>query len=64
MNATADQIHHALETVAMLRQQLAGQLALAADNTAIKRFQAQRFQATTVTCETKLSALLTSNSAI
>lgn len=46
MNATADQIHHALETVAMLRQQRAGQPALAAANAAIKRFQAQRFQAT------------------
>ena len=46
MNATADQIHHALETVALLRQQRAGQPALTAANAAIKRFQAQRFQAT------------------
>ena len=46
MNATADQIHKALETVALLRQQRAGQSALAAANAAIKRFQAKRFQAT------------------
>ena len=46
MNATADQIHRALETVALLRQQRAGQPALALANTAIKRFQAKRFQAT------------------
>ena len=46
MNATADQIHHSLETVALLRQQRAGQPALTAANAAIKRFQAQRFQAT------------------
>ena len=64
MIATVDQIHHALETVVMLRQQRAGQPALAAANAAIKRFQAQRFQATTVACETKLNALLTSNRAI
>ena len=46
MNATADQIHRALETVALLRQRRAGQPALAAANAAIKRFQAMRFQAT------------------
>ena len=46
MNTTADQIHQALETVALLRQQRAGQPALAAANAAIKRFQAKRFQAT------------------
>ena len=46
MNATADQIHTALETVAQLRQQRMGQPALAAANSAIKRFQARRFQAT------------------
>ena len=46
MNATADQIHQALETVARLRHQRMGQPALAAANAAIKRFQASRFQAT------------------
>ena len=46
MNASADQIHTALETVAQLRQQRLGQPALAAANAAIKRFQARRFQAT------------------
>lgn len=46
MNASADQIHLALETVAQLRQQRIGQPALAAANAAIKRFQAKRFQAT------------------
>ena len=46
MNATADQIHTALETVAQLRRQRIGQPALAAANAAIKRFQARRFQAT------------------
>ena len=46
MNATADQIHRALETVALLRQQRAGQPELVAANAAVKRFQAKRFQAT------------------
>lgn len=46
MNASADQIHQALETVAQLRQLRAGNSALQAANAAIKRFQAQRFQAT------------------
>ena len=46
MTATADQIHRSLESVALLRQQRAGQPALAAANAAIKRFQAKRFQAT------------------
>ncbi len=46
MNATADHIHHALETVAQLRQQRMGQPGLASANAAIKRFQARRFQAT------------------
>lgn len=46
MNATADHIHNALETVAQLRQQRMGQPALAVANAAIKRFQARRFQAT------------------
>jgi hypothetical protein len=46
MNASADQIHQALESVAILRQQRMGQPALVAANSAIKRFQARRFQAT------------------
>lgn len=46
MNASADQICQALETVARLRQQRMSQPALAAANAAIKRFQARRFQAT------------------
>lgn len=46
MHASADQIHQALDTVALLRQQRMAQPALAAANSAIKRFQAQRFQAT------------------
>jgi len=46
MNASADQIHQALETVARLRQQRNGQPALASANAVIKRFQARRFQAT------------------
>jgi hypothetical protein len=46
MNASADQIHQALESVAILRQERMGQPALAAANSAIKRFQALRFQAT------------------
>lgn len=46
MNATADHIHNALESVAQLRQQRMGRPDLAAANSAIKRFQARRFQAT------------------
>lgn len=46
MNASADQIHQSLQTVAQLRQLRAGNPALLAANTAIKRFQARRFQAT------------------
>jgi hypothetical protein len=46
MNASADQIHLALETVALLRRQRQGQPGLAAANAAVKRFQAKRFQAT------------------
>lgn len=46
MNASADQIHQALETVARLRQQRSGQPALSVANAVIKRFQAKRFQAT------------------
>ena len=46
MNASADNIHQALETVAQLRQQRASDAPLSAANAAIKRFQALRFQAT------------------
>lgn len=46
MNASANQIHQALETVAQLRQQRANNAPLSAANAVIKRFQAQRFQAT------------------
>jgi hypothetical protein len=46
MNASADQIHQALETVARLRQQRIGQPDVVLANAAIKRFQARRFQAT------------------
>ena len=46
MNATADQIHRALESVAQLRRQRAGNVPLSAANAEIKRFQARRFQAT------------------
>ena len=46
MNASADQIHQALETVARLGRSRTAQPHLAAANAAIKRFQAQRFQAT------------------
>jgi hypothetical protein len=46
MNATADQIHQALEAVSQLRQKRAADLPLSAANAAIKRFQALRFQAT------------------
>lgn len=46
MNATADQIHQALEAVAQLRQKRASDRPLSAANAAVKRFQALRFQAT------------------
>ena len=46
MNASADNIHKALETVAQLRQTRAGNAPLSAANAAVKRFQARRFQAT------------------
>ncbi len=46
MNASADNIHKALETVAQLRQQRALDAPLSAANATIKRFQAWRFQAT------------------
>ena len=46
MNATADHIHNALQTVVQLRQQRMAQPALAAANAAIKRLQARRFHAT------------------
>ena len=39
MNATADEIHHTLETFALLCQQRTGQPATATANAAIKRFQ-------------------------
>ena len=46
MNASAEQIHQSLETVAQLRLQRISQPALAAANANIKRLQAKRFQAT------------------
>lgn len=46
MNASALQIHQALEAVAILRAQCAADPALAAASLEIKRFQATRFQAT------------------
>ena len=46
MNASADHIHTSLEAVARFRQLRAGNAPLSAANAAIKRFQAQRFQAT------------------
>lgn len=46
MNASADDIHKALDTVAQLRQLRAANAPLSAANAAIKRFQARRFQAT------------------
>ncbi len=46
MNASADQIHQSLEAVAQFRQARRGDPALSAANVAVKRFQAQRFQAT------------------
>ena len=46
MNASADQIHSALESVARFRKLRAGNTPLSVASAAIKRFQAQRFQAT------------------
>ena len=46
MNASADDIHNALENVARFRQLRVGNAPLSAASAAIKRFQAQRFQAT------------------
>ena len=46
MNASAEQIHQSLQTVAQLRQLRADNPPLRAANAAVKRFQAQRFQAT------------------
>ena len=46
MNASANDISRALETVAQLRQVRAGNVPLQVANASIKRFQARRFQAT------------------
>ncbi len=46
MDATAQQIHDALETVAKLRQQHKADPPLARASAEVKRFQARRFQAT------------------
>ena len=46
MNASAEQIHQSLEAVARFREMRKGNPPLLAANSAIKRFQAQRFQAT------------------
>lgn len=46
MDDFAQQIHDALQTVAQLRQQHAGDPALARASAEVKRFQARRFQAT------------------
>ena len=46
MTASAEQIHQSLEAVARLRQLRATNPPLAAAATAVKRFQAQRFEAT------------------
>ena len=46
MNASAEKIHHALEAVARFREMRKGNVPLSSANAAIKRFQAQRFQAT------------------
>ena len=46
MNASAEQIHHSLEAVARFREMRKGNVPLLAANSAIKRFQARRFQAT------------------
>ena len=46
MNASAEQIHQSLEAVARFREMRKGNAPLLLANSAIKRFQAQRFQAT------------------
>ena len=46
MNASAEQIHQSLEAVARFREMRKGNAPLLSANSAIKRFQAQRFQAT------------------
>jgi hypothetical protein len=46
MDASAQQIHDALQAVAQLRQQHAADPLLARAGAAVKRFQARRFQAT------------------
>jgi hypothetical protein len=46
MDASAQQIHHALETVAKLRQLHRADAALGRASAEVKRFQARRFQAT------------------
>ena len=46
MNASAEQIHQSLEAVARFREMRKGNPPLLAANSAIKRFQAHRFQAT------------------
>ena len=46
MNASAEDIHASLEAVARFRQLRTGNAPLSAANAEIKRFQAQRFQAT------------------
>ena len=46
MNASAEQIHLSLEAVARFREMRNGNAPLLLANAAIKRFQAQRFQAT------------------
>lgn len=46
MNASAHQIHEALEAVALLRAERAAHPALALASLKVKRFQAKRFQAT------------------
>ena len=46
MNASAEQIHKALEEVARFRQLRGGNAPLSAGSATVKRFQARRFQAT------------------
>ena len=46
MNPSADDIHNSLEAVASIRELRRDNASLSAANAAIKRFQAQRFQAT------------------
>jgi hypothetical protein len=46
MNASVEDIYNALEAVARIRDQRRGNSSLSSANTAIKRFQARRFQAT------------------